>query len=109
MTARSKFRRAGVARGAHKQAAAEPGRPLDGDGAANAPAVAEGLEVKGPRELIEQAARDISRGLRDTDQHGIPSNVPGPGIDPEHTPGAEVPPEGVDASGRSNPHKSGKR
>ncbi|WP_265942511.1 hypothetical protein [Dechloromonas sp. A34] len=35
-------------------------------------------ESKGPRQVIEQAARDISRGLRDTDLHGTPSNVPGP-------------------------------
>lgn len=51
---------------------------------------------KGPRQVIEQAARDIGRGLRDTDLHGIPSNVPGPGPAPEHSPGAEVPPDGVD-------------
>lgn len=52
-------------------------------------------EASGPRQVIEQAARDISRGLRDTDLHGTPSNVPGPGPQPEHSPGAEVPPEGV--------------
>jgi hypothetical protein len=52
-------------------------------------------ESKGPRQVIEQAARDIGRGLRDTDLHGTPSNVPGPGPNPEHSPGAEVPPEGV--------------
>lgn len=55
-------------------------------------------ESKGPRQVIEQAARDISRGLRDTDLHGTPSNVPGPGPTPEHSPGAEVPPEGVDVN-----------
>lgn len=55
-------------------------------------------ETKGPRQVIEQAARDISRGLRDTDLHGTPSNVPGPGPAPENSPGAEVPPEGVDAN-----------
>lgn len=54
-------------------------------------------ESKGPRQVIEQAARDISRGLRDTDLHGTPSNVPGPGPNPEQSPGAEVPPEGVSA------------
>jgi hypothetical protein len=55
-------------------------------------------ETKGPRQVIEQAARDVSRGLRDTDLHGTPSNVPGPGPAPENSPGAEVPPEGVDAN-----------
>lgn len=48
----------------------------------------------GPRQVIEQAASDVSHGLRDTDLHGIPSDVPGPGPAPEETPGAEVPPEG---------------
>jgi len=52
-------------------------------------------ETKGPRQVIEQAGRDISRGLRDTDLHGTPSNVPGPGPQPEQSPGAEVPPDGV--------------
>lgn len=52
-------------------------------------------ETQGPRQLIEQAARDISRGLRDTDLHGTPSNVPGPGVAPEQSPGAEVPANGV--------------
>lgn len=51
---------------------------------------------QGPRGVIEQAARDIRRGLVDTDLHGTPSNVPGPGRDPERTEGAVVPPEGVD-------------
>lgn len=55
-------------------------------------------ETKGPRQVIEQAARDIRRGLRDTDLHGIPSNVPGPGPAPEDSPGAEVPPDGVDVN-----------
>lgn len=32
----------------------------------------------GPRQIIQQAARDIARGLEDTDRHGIPNNVPGP-------------------------------
>lgn len=44
------------------------------------------------REHIEQAARDVRRGLRDTDRRGTPSDVPGPGHDPETTPGAQVPP-----------------
>lgn len=61
-------------------------------------------ETTGPREVIEQAARDIKRGLRDTDLHGIPSNVPGPGPDPEHSPGAEVP---VDPAATAKPVKHG--
>lgn len=36
------------------------------------------LETLGPRLIIQQAARDIAQGLKDTDLHGIPSNVPGP-------------------------------
>ena len=32
----------------------------------------------GPREVIEQAERDVGQGLVDTDWHGAPSNVPGP-------------------------------
>lgn len=55
-------------------------------------------ETRGPRQVIEQAARDIGRGLRDTDLHGTPSNVPGPGPAPENSPGADVPAEGVDAN-----------
>lgn len=54
----------------------------------------------GARDLIRQAERDITRGLRDTDLHGVPSNVPGPGPDPEQTPGASVPPDGVDVPAR---------
>lgn len=50
----------------------------------------------GSRNLVKQAVRDISRGLRDTDLRGVPSNVPGPGPAPEDTPGASMPPGGVD-------------
>ena len=32
----------------------------------------------GPRQVIQQATRDIARGLKDTDLHGTPTNVPGP-------------------------------
>lgn len=53
-------------------------------------------ESTGPREVIEQAARDVNRGLLDTDLHGVPSNVPGPPRDPERSDGAAVPPGGVD-------------
>jgi hypothetical protein len=34
--------------------------------------------VRGPREDIAQAARDIERGLVDTEARGTPSNVPSP-------------------------------
>jgi hypothetical protein len=34
--------------------------------------------VHGPRERIRQAARDVERGLVDTEARGTPSNVPGP-------------------------------
>lgn len=56
----------------------------------------------GSRELIKQAERDVSRGLRDTDLHGVPSNVPGPGPDPDHSPGALLPPDGVDVPDRKS-------
>ena len=66
-------------------------------------------EITGPREVIEQAARDIQRGLRDTDQHGIPSDVPGPGIAPERSPGADVPlPDEADGRGQSKPPAPGR-
>jgi hypothetical protein len=47
-------------------------------------------------QVIEQAARDVRRGLRDTERRGIPSDVPGPGPAPEDSPGAAVPAEGID-------------
>lgn len=53
----------------------------------------EAARNQGPRQVIEQAASDVGHGLRDTDLHGIPSNVPGPAA-PDETTGAEVPPEG---------------
>lgn len=52
--------------------------------------------VAQPRQTMEQAASDIKRGLRDTERRGIPSDVPGPGIPPEETPGGEVPAGGID-------------
>lgn len=70
-------------------------RRFDAPKAEPAPVAPAAEESRGPRQVIEQAARDISRGLRDTDLHGTPSNVPGPGANPEQSPGAEVPPEGV--------------
>lgn len=50
----------------------------------------------GPRQVIEQAASDVSHGLIDTDRHGVPADVPGPAPAPEESPGADVPPEGID-------------
>lgn len=34
------------------------------------------LAISGPRGVIEQAARDIKEGRRDTDLRGIPNDVP---------------------------------
>ena len=48
------------------------------------------------RQVIEQAASDIARGLRDTERRGVPSDVPSPGPAPENTPGGEVPESGID-------------
>ena len=48
--------------------------------------------IGGPRQIIEQAASDVSRGLVDTGR-GIPDNVPSPGPAPEDSPGAEMPQE----------------
>lgn len=70
------------------------------------PEIRDGSETTGSREVIEQAARDIKRGLRDTDQHGIPSDVPGPGLDPETTPGADVPENGAPEAAKQ---RDGKR
>lgn len=94
MKEHSKSRRSGAARVAGRNAAPEPTERAD-----------ERQETKGPREAIEQAARDISRGLRDTDLHGTPSNVPGPGPDPEQSPGAEVPPDERDVRAHAKPGK----
>jgi hypothetical protein len=49
-----------------------------------------------PRQVVEQAASDITRGLRDTERRGTPSDVPAPGPSPENTPGGEVPAAGID-------------
>ena len=90
MKAHSKLRRSGANRAAECNAAPEPtGRQ----------------ETIGPREKIEQAARDISRGLRDTDLHGTPSNVPGPGADPEQSPGADVLPDEKELRAHAEPGK----
>ncbi len=66
-----------------------------------APAAPPKPDEKRPRQVIEQAASDIEHGLVDTDRRGLPSDVPGPGAAPEHSPGAEVPEEGVDVAGHS--------
>jgi hypothetical protein len=49
-----------------------------------------------PRQVVEQAASDITRGLRDSERRGTPSDVPAPGPDPEESPGGEVPKTGID-------------
>ncbi|HSD39016.1 MAG TPA: hypothetical protein VLC92_16000 [Rhodocyclaceae bacterium] len=49
-----------------------------------------GLPEDGTREVIKQAARDVRRGLRDTERRGVPSDVPGPSDDPQRTRGADV-------------------
>lgn len=54
-----------------------------------------GPDSPGPRQITEQAARDIARGLCDTERRGVPSDVPGPKPPAERSPGAEVPPQGV--------------
>ena len=56
--------------------------------------------VPEPRERIKQAARDVRSGLIDTDRRRLPDDVPGPRIDPERTPGAEVP-HGMDRNRKS--------
>lgn len=52
--------------------------------------------IVGPREVIRQAGRDIGAGLIDTDRRRVPDIVPGPHIATDETPGAQVPPGGVD-------------
>ena len=49
----------------------------------------------GPRAIVDQAARDIRRGLIDTEARGVPTDVPGPARAPERSDGAALPPEGV--------------
>jgi len=61
----------------------------------------------GPREVIDQAARDIRRGLVDTEALGVPSNVPGPGRPPERSEGAVAPPEGLDRQKHRRPKPDG--
>lgn len=46
-----------------------------------------------PRAIIDQAARDVARGLVDTDRRGTPSDVPGPPVEPGQ---ADVTGDGVD-------------
>ncbi|MBC7206108.1 MAG: hypothetical protein H5U27_06295 [Methyloversatilis sp.] len=46
-----------------------------------------------PRAIIDQAARDVARGLVDTDRRGTPSDVPGPPVEPGQ---ADVTGGGVD-------------
>jgi hypothetical protein len=35
-------------------------------------------EAAGPRAVLDQASRDVDRGLRDTERRGVPSDVPAP-------------------------------
>lgn len=70
----------------------KPGSTTVGSGT---PASRQPNRVRGPRGLIEQAARDIGQGLLDTDLHGTPTNVPGPHRAPDQSGGAEVPANGV--------------
>lgn len=49
-----------------------------------------------PRQVVEQAASDITRGLRDSERRGTPSDVPAPGPAPENSPGGDVPAAGID-------------
>jgi len=49
-----------------------------------------------PRQVVEQAASDITRGLRDSERRGIPSDVPANGPAPEQSPGGDVPAAGID-------------
>lgn len=69
---------------------------------------ADEAETSGPRQVIEQAASDIAHGLKDTDLHGIPSDVPGPAPAPEDSPGAEVPAQGVDRTNYGE-HQMGRK
>lgn len=60
-----------------------------------------------PRQIVEQAARDISRGLQDTERRGVPADVPGPTQDPddpscgvaEQAPPTESPGQGHQSGG----------
>jgi hypothetical protein len=49
-----------------------------------------GLPQEGTRDVVKQGARDVRRGLRDTERRGVPSDVPGPSDDPQRTRGADV-------------------
>ncbi len=60
--------------------------------------------VTGPREVIEQAERDVSSGLVDTDRRGTPSNVPGPRRSRQRR--AEVPPDGGNRASYSDRRRS---
>ncbi|WP_430433508.1 hypothetical protein [Methyloversatilis sp.] len=58
-----------------------------------------------PRAIIDQAARDVARGLVDTDRRGTPSDVPGPPVEPGQ---ADVSGEGVDAGRFSHTRRPGR-
>lgn len=53
-------------------------------------------QVPPERGVIEQAQRDVEAGLKDTSTRGGPPNdLPGEKTDPQHTPGAQVPSQGL--------------
>ncbi len=91
----------------NKPAASDLALPHERDEAPEGQRGDPGAAPEGPREVIEQAQRDIRRGLVDTERRGVPSDVPGPHPDPQHTEGAAVPPEGVSRS-RPRGRKEGK-
>ena len=45
---------------------------------ASQPQTDERVAPRGPTEVIEQAARDVERGLVDTERRGTPSDLPAP-------------------------------
>ncbi|HEU0203681.1 MAG TPA: hypothetical protein VFR86_24995 [Burkholderiaceae bacterium] len=56
-----------------RQTAQTPSLPHERDQMPDAP-----TKKTGSRSIIEQGARDIERGLVDTEARGIPDNVPAP-------------------------------
>lgn len=59
------------------------------------------------RQVIEQAARDVARGVRDTERRGIPSDVPGPTGKPGPYPNG-VPANVIPTESPGQGHQSGK-
>jgi hypothetical protein len=48
------------------------------------------------RGVIKQAQRDVEAGIKDTSRRTLRDDLPGEKTDPEHSPGAQVPPGGLD-------------